>query len=71
MDDDVIEALADAFASQLEYIRNSPRLRGFETATLDIIVGVAVVIHDFEPTYDLRYFYKRAGCPEPYPVHEM
>lgn len=70
MDDDVIEALADAFAEQLEYLHSSgnSRLAG---VWMDSVMAVADVIHAFEETYDLRYFYRRAGYPEPYRVHEM
>lgn len=68
MDDDVIEALADAFAEQFSQLMSWDPQR---LVICDCVVAVAVVIHDFEATYDLRYFYKRAGYPEPYPVHEM
>ena len=73
MDDDVIEALADAFAEQLNYTTNGyiECEKYYKAAILDDIMAVANVIHDFEPTYDLRYFYKRAKYPEPYPIHEM
>ena len=69
MDDDIIEALADAFADVLmsQKIHSVHIFRGI----YECIVSVAVAIHDNEPTYDLRYFYKRAGYPEPYPIHDM
>lgn len=69
MDDDIIEALADAFAGVLQYIPTDQPI-AFRTF-YDCIVNVAIAIHDNEPTYDLRYFYKRAGYPEPYPIHDM
>lgn len=68
MDDDVIEALADAFAGQLNQLMSWDPQR---LIIYDCIVEIAVVIHDFQPTYDLRYFYKRTEYPEPYPTHEM
>lgn len=72
MDDDVIEDLADAFANQLENLNDrDPRYSAHKAAIHDNIIAIAVVIHNHEPTYDLRYYYKRAGYPEPYPVHEM
>jgi hypothetical protein len=66
MDDDVIEAIADAFAARLAVCYGTHAM-----VVLDDAYAVAVVIHDFEPTYDLRYYYKRIGFPEPYPIHEM
>lgn len=68
MDDDVIEALADAFAERLAI--PSPRDTHYGTILADI-VAVGCVINELEPTYDLRYFYRRANFPEPYPEHEM
>jgi hypothetical protein len=70
MDDDVIEDLADALASEIAYLDTHGFSR-FIPAILDAIVAVATVINNHEETYDLRYFYKRAGYPEPYPTHEM
>ena len=68
MDEDVIEDLANALAEQLSYLKEWDPLR---YSIYDAIVAVAVVINSHEPTYDMRYFYKRAGYPEPYPVHDM
>lgn len=73
MDEDIIEDIADAFAKQLENVSFFPLHAGqyYEAAVLDDIVCMAIVINNHAPTYDLRYFYKRAGFPEPYPEHPM
>lgn len=70
MDDDIIEALADGFAWRFGQCEVTQRDTHYGTIMEDCYM-VAVVIHNFEPTYDLRYYYKRAGFPEPYPIHEM
>ena len=67
MDEDLIDALAAVFSERLS-------MEGRDThygTILEDIVAVASVIHDFQPTYDLRYFYRNAGYPEPYPHHDM
>ena len=71
MDDEVIEALADAFSEQLTWAQGTPGEGLLRKGILGCVIAVAVAIHDNEPTYDLRYFYKRAGYPEPYPIHDM
>lgn len=74
MDEDLVEAIADAFRNQMDYIHTEApqsHRRFYEPALLDAIAGIAEVINLYEPTYDLRYFYRRAGYPEPYPIHEM
>lgn len=70
MDDDLIEELANAFAEQLFQLEGTER-RSYRSVIYDDIVAVAVVINSYEPTYDMRYFYRQAGYPEPYPIHEM
>ena len=73
MDDDIIDDLAAAFFEQGQAITNS--LADYTTPwwqqLLDDIIAIGLVIHSHSPTYDMRYFYKNAGYPEPYPVHEM
>lgn len=75
MDEDVIDDIAYEFSKQLEFIddvRIHPRLREYRyNQCLDDIYLMAKVIHRWSPKYDLRYFYKAAGFPEPYPHHEM
>lgn len=73
MDEDIIEDIADAFNEQLLSLSHHPvSIAGhYECAILDDVILMAIVINRHQPTYDLRYFYKRAGYPEPYPVHPM
>jgi hypothetical protein len=73
MDEDIIDAVAMAFAEQMIKIENDPMFnrRHYIEQCLDDMVAMAIVIHDYEPTYDLRHFYKNAGYPEPYPVHPI
>lgn len=71
MDDDIIEDLADAFAGQIAYLREAHPRNAFEEIVYDSMFAIATVINNHNPTYDLRYFYKRAGHPEPYPVHPI
>jgi predicted ABC-class ATPase len=74
MDEDLIDALADVLHQQLTKatqvkIENHSMIAVL--SVLDDIQAVAEVINDYQPTYDLRYFYRRAGYPEPYPEHEI
>jgi hypothetical protein len=71
MDEDVIEDIADEFAKQLEDCKRFKMAVYYREAVLDDIIILANVIARWKPTYDLRYFYRRAGYPEPYPVHPM
>ena len=72
MDDDIIDDLAAAFAGQIDFVlRSSPHRQDWYNAILDDIIAIAGVIHSHTPTYDMRYYYKNAGYPEPYPVHDM
>ena len=73
MDEDVIEDIANAFAEQLSQLTGFSIVAAdqYATAIYDDIIAIATVINSHEPTYDMRYFYKRAGYPEPYPVHDM
>lgn len=74
MDEDLIEALADAFAEQLAVeIIGSPKadMDLIHYGVLWSINKIACVINDYQPSYDLRYFYKRAGYPKPYPEHPI
>lgn len=71
MEPELIEELADAFAEQLNRMEANSEYRKFIPAVLEDIVAVGIVINRNEPTYDMRYFYRRAGYPAPYPVHEM
>lgn len=76
MDDDVIDGLADVFGLEFNHLRDATWLLPdvfslMEEVLIRSIEGVAKVINDEEPTYDLRYFYRRSGYPEPYPLHEI
>jgi hypothetical protein len=72
MDEDIIEDLADAFAGQLKYIEEKFFTHSaLKEVVYDSMYAVATVINNHNPTYDLRYFYKRAGFPEPYPIHPI
>ena len=73
MDDEIIEDIADAFAEQLNCIKDHPTFRTphYEAAIFDNIIAMAIVINRWTKTYDLRYFYQRAGYPEPYPQHDI
>lgn len=74
MDDDVIEEIADAFAGEIRYIEeyfDGREQERFIEIVLYAVHALAVVIHNHEPTYDLRHYYRRAGWVEPYPVHPI
>ena len=71
MDEDVIEDIADEFAKQITESKRMALGRHYIRAHLDDVILMANVIARWKPTYDLRYFYRRAGYPEPYPVHPM
>lgn len=73
MDEEIIDDIADAFAQQLESLIDHPSMRAktWQAAILEDVIAMAIVIKRWAPTYDMRYFYKRAGYPEPYPVHLM
>lgn len=71
MDEDIIEDIADALAEQLNSLKASVNWRFYYNAILDDIIAMAIVVNRHQPTYDLRYFYKRAGYPPPYPHHPM
>lgn len=71
MDEDLIDALAAVFTERLSLEALGETRDNHYGTILEDIVAVASVIHDFQPTYDLRYFYRNAGYPEPYPHHEM
>lgn len=68
MDEDVIDAIADALGLQRDLAWG---ITNASNAVCNSIHAIAEVIHTYEPTYDLRYFYCRAGYPEPYPEHPM
>lgn len=68
MDEDVIDAIAHALAIQT--INPTITDDGY-AGVLNAIHAVAGVINIYEPTYDMRYFYKNAQYPEPYPEHPM
>ena len=68
MDEEIIDDIALAFAERL----GSTETRDTHYGTiLEDIIAMACVINDHAPTYDLRYFYRNAGFPEPYPQHIM
>jgi hypothetical protein len=67
MDEDEIDDLADSLYAIFEYTVDPRKLE----TLYDAIHHVAIVVNNHNPTYDLRYFYKRAGYPEPYPEHEL
>ena len=69
MEPDVIDALAKALADAR--FETYPGDREGRAALDNATVKIACVINGEEPTYDLRYFYRAAEHPEPYPEHEM
>jgi Zn-finger domain-containing protein len=74
LDEDIIDDIAYAFSQQLEYLDDisSGVIRGYyQAAILDAIESMAEVINNHNQTYDLRYFYKNCGYPEPYPQHSI
>lgn len=74
MDEEIIDAIADTLAEQLRKAENVTHIFIKEIASLavlDDIIAMAVVVNTYQPTYDLRYFYRRTGFPEPYPDHPM
>lgn len=72
MDEDVIDDLAAAFFSQMSLARDTDSIdSNYMYALVDCIVLTAIVINTHMPTYDLRYFYRNSGLPEPWPQHDM
>lgn len=67
MDEDVIDDLAGGFAHRLS---QEGRDTHYGTILEDIFI-VACVIKVHQPTYDIRYFYRNAGYPEPFPEHPI
>lgn len=67
MDEDVIDDIAAAF---LERLSESGPNTHYGTILADIET-MAYVIQSHNETYDLRYFYRNAGYPAPFPIHEM
>lgn len=74
MDEELIDSLGDALAGQMSKacnVRDEDNRKIAILAVLDDILAIAEVINQYQPTYDLRYFYKRCGFPEPYPEHPI
>ena len=69
MDEDIIDCIADTLAEQISKAADSSETAYW--AVVDDIQAMACVVNQYEPTYDLRYFYRRANHPTPYPVHPV
>lgn len=74
MDEEIIDDIAETLAYQLQQARSMGDPSRSDVALLaviDDIQAMACVINRHKSTYDLRYFYKATGHPEPYPVHNL
>lgn len=68
MEQEAIDEIASAIAQELEAAEGRPDA---VVALYRVTERIAGVINSENETYDMRYFYRAAGYPEPYPYHEM
>lgn len=68
MDEEIIDAIADVLSTEMNLAQD------YDVAMAAInntIISLGEIINSFQPTYDMRYFYKRSGMTEPYPNHPI
>lgn len=68
MDEDFIDQIASSLAAEL---KEAKHVENADIAIYRITERLAAIIHSENPTYDMRYFYRNSGYPEPYPIHDM